>query len=100
MVKYVKGSQLKPEAKREALARFVHRFTMESVPQWSRRAFSQPIVGPPLYYSPQYRSDAEWLERTVFAITDKRGDLSKGGQFCYSRDHTWPLGKFLGELYT
>lgn len=71
----------------QACAMYVHRFTMEYVPQWSRTAAPNGK-----FCAPQYRSDREWYERTTFP-TDGRV------KYCCSSDQTWPLGTFLDEPY-
>ena len=73
----------------EAKRRYVHRFTMEYIPGW---ALVQRNDG--TYYAPQYRSDKEWYELTVFPPNEM---CYKNN--CYSACQTWPLGKFLNKPY-
>jgi hypothetical protein len=77
------GTELKPEARREALARFVHRFTAGHKPQWASQPWKD---GKP--YPVQFASDADWLEHTYFEVT-KSGTLSNKVDHCHSSP-TWP----------
>lgn len=86
MTKIVIGTKLGPAARREALARYVDRFTREHVPTWARQP--RPCGNP---YPVQFDSDADWLANTYFRVTargaladfnDRRGD-------CQSYP-TWP----------
>ncbi len=74
----------------QAKAQYVHRYTAEHVPAWSR----QPMDNGG-FYAPQFRSDREWYENTKFAgesdLADKR--------HCYTSGQTWPLGKVLAAPY-
>lgn len=92
-MQYAKGSSLKPSAQREALSRFVHRFTMEHVPSWALRPLDDGR-----HYAPAYASDREWLACTTFAIT-KSGDMDQRARFCQSGGQSFPLGKFLAAPY-
>jgi hypothetical protein len=67
----------------QAKARFPHRFTMEHVPTWASKPDS--VNG---YYKPQFRTDAEWYDNTLF---HGESDLATRDHCC-SRP-TWPLGK-------
>lgn len=73
----------------EAKARYVHRFTMEHIPAWARER--QPDG---TYYAPQYRSDREWFENTLFP---PENPFSK--KDCHSERQTWPLGMKLKAPY-
>lgn len=77
-----KGSVLPLKTQQDALRRFVHRFTKEHVPEWAR---SNPN------YKPQFASDADWLEHTMFYVT-KAGNLDNRYTSCMSVP-TWPEGK-------
>lgn len=78
-----RGSDLSPALQRQALATYVHRFTGDHRPAWSRKPRDD---GRP--YPLQFASDREWLEHTDFPVT-KTGRLAEGD--CYSRP-TWPNG--------
>ena len=78
------GYALRPEEQREALARFVHRYTRENIPAWSKIANS-PV---------QFASDAEWLGNTLFR-TNKDGALHATAS-CNSYP-TWPDNPELQE---
>lgn len=79
---------------KEAQARYVHRFTMDHVPEWAREKRSDGT-----YYAPQYRSDKEWYDNSLFP-----GDKDypfKGWMdgSCCSRNETWPLGQSLDKPF-
>ncbi len=61
---------------------FVHRFTKEHRPAWSR--MKRPCGNP---YPVQFESDADWLKNTVFAI-NKTGTLLKS--YDCASSPTWP----------
>lgn len=72
-----------PISFQQATAQYVHRFTMEHVPDWARTA--EPNG---LFYAPQFRSDAEWFRNTKFP-TDRRV------RHCCTAGQTWPVGRWL-----
>lgn len=74
-----------------AKAIYVHRFTMEFVPQWARRPLNDGR-----YYAPQFRTDAEWYANTLFP-----GEPGHPGgkNFCYTTGQTFPLGQWLDKAY-
>ena len=78
-MQWVKGTELNDDARREALARFCHRYTGDHKPNW--------VTWEPLHFA----SDASWLENTKFAVT-KSGRLSRAHSYCQSSP-TWPEGK-------
>ena len=90
-----KGSSLPENLKREALAMFVHRYTMEHVPRWAQ----EPAPNGK-FYAPQYASDQEWLERTRFAVTKGGSEFDGRANHCDSADATWPLGQWLDEPFS
>jgi len=98
MPRYVKGNELPPALQRAAFAAYVHRFTMEHVPDWARRRPCDSGGTETRYYAPQYRSDAEWLANTQFPVT-ARGRLSERPSDCRSAGQTWPLGQWLEQPY-
>lgn len=76
----------------QAKAQYVHRFTMDFVPQWAKRPLNDGR-----YYAPQYRSDQEWYDSTTFPgepghLGDKR--------HCFSGNPTFPLGQWLTKAYS
>jgi len=75
-----------------AKALYVHRFTMEHVPAWARKPLSDGR-----FYAPQYSSDREWFEHTLFPPNNP---LGKRVSDCYSSGQTWPLGQWLDAPYT
>ena len=77
------GSNLRPDVQQQCLARFVHRFTHDHKPAWTRQPWKD---GKP--YPVQFASDADWLANTWFAITTS-GDLDGRVKQCESSP-TWP----------
>jgi len=86
---------IRPISFEEAKARYVHRYTMEHVPQWAK---DQTLVvdGQVRYYAPHYRSDREWYENTTFP---GENDIPKRAKYCNSHGETWPLGHSLVKPY-
>lgn len=84
---FTKGSLLRPEVQREALARFINRHTRDHKPAWSRNGWKdkEGNKGP---YPVQFASDDEWLSCTVFK-TNRDGTLSDRVTHCESSP-TWP----------
>ncbi len=87
------ASLLRPEVKRDVLARFVHRFTMDHVPSW---ALKQRPDG--TYYAPHFASDDEWLSNTIVR-TKKNGELDERFTSCETSNQTWPLGQSLAAPF-
>lgn len=86
MVDYVNGLALSPALQREALARYVHRFTRDHVPAWAKQP--QPDGRS---YPVHFDSDSEWLAKTYFPVT-ARGKLAARPGNCQSHP-TWPDGR-------
>lgn len=80
-----RGDELPAHLQREALARFVHRFTREHKPDWARKPWKD---GKP--YPVQYASDAEWLARTLFRVTKDGQRFDARAHYCQSGPPTWP----------
>ena len=79
----------------QACARYVHRYTMEHVPQWAKDDACERGELPG-YYAPQFRSDCEWYEHTKFAGESALAD----SKHCYTSGQTWPLGHWLDKPYS
>jgi|SRR5580700_298042 hypothetical protein len=75
----------------QACARFVHRYTMDHVPQWARRVRENGS-----FYAPQFASDREWYERTIFP---GEPGVHGNSSHCYTSGQTWPLGQSLARPY-
>lgn len=75
----------------KAQAQYVHRYTMEHKPTWAEL----PHNG--RYCAPQYRSDQEWYDHTLFP--GERGHPFPGEDSCYSTGATWPMGTWLDKPY-
>lgn len=75
----------------QAKAQFVHRFTMEHVPKWTKSRRDDGT-----FYAPQFSSDAEWYAHTLFHGESPLADKNH----CHTSGQTWPLGKSLAEPYT
>lgn len=72
-----------------AKALYVHRFTMEHVPQWALKAAPNGK-----YYAPQYASDAEWYSKTLFPPNNPFHKRN-----CHSQSPSWPLGTWLDSPF-
>jgi hypothetical protein len=82
-MKQVLGTQLSKSARREALNRFLYRFTGDHKPQWV--SAGMPDGSP---YPLQFKDDNDWLANTRFWVTSE-GDLSENYDSCESTP-TWP----------
>ena len=73
----------------EAKRAYVHRFTVEHVPEWALKPAPNGR-----YYAPKYRSDLEWFQHTLFPPLNPfhRTD-------CHSTGQTWPFGQWLDKPY-
>lgn len=74
----------------KAKAMYVHRYTMEHMPMWARKA--NPATGQ--FYAPQYRTDKEWYENTVFP------PYSGDPDYCQSANQSWPCGQWLDAPFS
>lgn len=81
-----------------AKALYVHRYTMEHVPAWVQCGTLTGDDGVPTFYAPQYASDREWYDNTVFPGEPDFPEWQDNWH-CYSRNQTWPLGKSLSQPY-
>ena len=72
-MRQVYGNQLSQEAQQEALNRFLHRMTKESIERWP--VFADWMIRRGGYRLPPI-SDQEWLAQTLFWVTDS-GRLAK-----------------------
>lgn len=84
----------------QAKARYVHRFTCQNVPDWSRFERS---VG--VFYGPHFLTDREWYENTVFP-GETRNIAGHGSVYlkaserhCHTMNHSFPHGQKLGAAY-
>ncbi len=78
-----------------AQSRYPHRYTMDHVPNWAKR----PCDGNGKYYAPQYVSDQEWYDNTIFP-GEKGHPLGKDhDDCCHTTNQTWPLGQWLDKQY-
>ena len=80
-----RGSTLSPALQDEVKRKFVNRFTGEHRPAWANQPRQD---GRP--YPVQFKDDADWLNGTLFHITDA-GKLHKRSG-CQSSP-TWPDGR-------
>lgn len=67
---------------------YVHRYTLEHIPEWARKSHEGK------FYAPQYRTDSEWYDNTLFPGEDF---VSERSRHCYTNGQTWPLGKWLAK---
>lgn len=75
-----KGSELNKIAQAAALAKFIHRYTMDHAPRWVRDS--------EVAYPVQFYSDLDWLANTEFHVRAD-GYLDERYNHCYSTP-TWP----------
>lgn len=80
-MKKLLGSSLRPEVQRDALARYVQRFTGDHKPAWANKIWKD---GKP--YQVQFATDAEWLANSVFEVKE---DGTLAHRSCTSYP-TWP----------
>jgi len=78
------GTQLRPEARQEALSAFVHRFTGQHIPSWATERWKGSQT-----YPVQFKDDEDWLAHTRFSVTAS-GRLDRRADHCESSP-TWPL---------
>lgn len=76
----------------EAKSRYVHRYTMEHVPEWAKSAAPNGK-----FYAPQFRTDREWFDATLFPPDNPLGPRVKD---CYTTGQTFPLGQWLDAPYS
>ena len=86
----------RPVSFTKACQQYVHRYTMEHVPQWARKPHYHTDRKEWLYYAPQYRTDREWYDNTLFP--GEEGWLGTGSD-CYTSNQSWPLGQWLTTPY-
>lgn len=87
------GSEMVSIDQKAALNKFVHRFTKEHVPSWSKKEWKDGKT-----YPVQFASDREWLENTKFYVT-KDGRLDNKHDSCES-SATWPDNPELRKIYS
>jgi hypothetical protein len=75
----------------EACGRYPHRYTMEHVPAWAKRPANNGK-----YYAPQYATDQEWYDLTIFP---GEKHLNARSRYCESTKESWPLGHWLDNPY-
>lgn len=81
----------------QAQACYQQRYTMDHVPFWATHPVRRDGVGnPESWPGPQFASDAEWYERTVFP--GEHG-LPRAASWCISGNCSWPLGSQLPAPY-
>lgn len=86
MVTMVKGTSLNKEDQRFVLAAFVHRFTGEHIPEWSKKKRPDGRG-----YKVHFKDDLDWLNNTLFYVK-KDGRIDNRFNRCESNP-TWPNGK-------
>jgi hypothetical protein len=78
----------------QAQAMYVHRFTVDHVPNWAKTAAPNGK-----FYAPHYSSDAEWFASTKFPPNNPYA-LSKRDTSCHSSNQSWPLGQWLDQPFS
>lgn len=71
----------------QAKARFPHRFTCEHVPAWALKPMADGR-----YYAPQYETDQEWFDNTVFP---GEPNLHRNNKHCLCKNASFPRGQWL-----
>ena len=87
------GATLPTALQQDALRSFVHRYTGNHVPEWTRKAAPNGN-----FYAPQYKDDKEWLAKTSFPVEAKRGvmQIASGKDvYCQSNTPSFPWGEWL-----
>ena len=80
---------MKPMTFEQAKAAYVHRYTMEHVPAWARRPAPNGK-----FYAPQFRTDREWFEATLFPPANPFHKRN-----CHTGNQSWPLGQWLDKPF-
>ena len=92
----IRGDLLPAKLQADARRAYLHRFTREHIPLWSRKPRDN---GEP--YPLQFASDAEWLARTLFPVTVRKGgtlgDHTRAGKAPCRSFPTWPNGVTEGD---
>ena len=92
----IRGDLLPAKLQADALRAYLHRFTRDHIPLWSRKPRDN---GEP--YPVQFASDSEWLARTLFPITVRKGgtlgDHTRAGKAHCRSFPTWPNGVTEGD---
>jgi hypothetical protein len=87
--------KLRPVSFKEALVIGDGRFTLEHIPEWYRRSPRRHGVVE-MYHAPQFRSDREWYDNTVFF--GEAGHYG-GPKNYHSLNYSWPLGMWVEKPY-
>jgi hypothetical protein len=84
----IRGDLLPDRLQRDALAAYLHRFTRDHKPLWARKPRDNGAA-----YPVQFASDREWLSRSLFPVTVRKGGAL--GDHCRGHGQsypTWPDG--------
>ena len=76
----------------QARNQYTHRYTMEHTPQWANRPAPNGK-----FYAPQYQTDKEWYENTIFP---GEGQIGSRERYCQSNNQSWPCGDWLDNPYS
>ena len=80
---------MRPISFNRARNTYIHRYTLDHIPAWAREPHK-----PGIWYAPQYASDREWYEHTLFP---GEGGIERDSKFCSSTRQTWPCGNWLNS---
>lgn len=84
----IRGDLLPQDLQEHAHRAYVHRFTREHVPAWSKHPMPDGKS-----YVVQFDNDKEWLGRTLFPVIVKRGQIERLAEIGHCRSFpTWPDG--------
>jgi hypothetical protein len=86
----------RPLSFEQAKAQYIQRYTLEHVPTWAGRTPADSGGTETRFYAPQFRTDREWYENTLFP---GEGHVGKHERQCYTTNQSWPLGKWLDRPF-
>lgn len=78
----------------EACRSYPNRYTMEHAGPYWRAPYHHSVLGV-VYYAPQFATDREWYDATLFPGEDGNpgnGDYDEAPH-CHTTGQTWPLGE-------
>jgi len=81
---------MRPITFEQACSCYPHRYTCQHVPAWTKYAAPNGM-----FYAPQFLTDREWYENTLFAGESELADK----KHCHTTGQTWPHGQWLDMPY-
>jgi hypothetical protein len=77
---------------KSACSEYENRYTMEHVPAWAKIKCENGK-----FYAPQFASDKEWYDSTLFPGESFVGEKEV---HCFTQNQTWPIGNWLDRVYS